>query len=133
LVFARQLHNFQQGIRGTHPQDFSGAQMALMAKLCLTIGQSMIFLRTFIRCDGWTADPGSAARREAIARGESDAEEGFLMAIVAIADRDHALHDPQTFIHEVHLESRSQSHRNPVRRLPPLRLVCARVGLADIQ
>src|SRR6266513_1260599 len=30
---ARQLHNFQQGIRGTHPQDFYGAQMALMAKI----------------------------------------------------------------------------------------------------
>jgi cytochrome c oxidase subunit 2 len=30
---ARQLHNFQQGIRGAHPQDFSGAQMVLMAKI----------------------------------------------------------------------------------------------------
>jgi len=30
---ARQLHNFQQGIRGGHPQDFSGAQMVLMAKI----------------------------------------------------------------------------------------------------
>jgi cytochrome c oxidase subunit 2 len=30
---ARQLHNFQQGIRGVHPQDFAGAQMVLMAKI----------------------------------------------------------------------------------------------------
>jgi len=30
---ARQLHNFQQGIRGAHPQDFYGAQMALMSKI----------------------------------------------------------------------------------------------------
>jgi cytochrome c oxidase subunit 2 len=30
---ARQLHNFQQGIRGGHPQDFYGAQMGLMAKI----------------------------------------------------------------------------------------------------
>ena len=30
---ARQLHNFQQGIRGAHPQDFSGAQMVLMAAI----------------------------------------------------------------------------------------------------
>jgi cytochrome c oxidase subunit 2 len=28
----RQLQNFQQGTRGSHPQDFSGAQMAAMAK-----------------------------------------------------------------------------------------------------
>ena len=28
----RQLQNFQQGIRGSHPQDFSGAQMVVMAK-----------------------------------------------------------------------------------------------------
>src|SRR5437764_667129 len=30
---ARQLHNFQQGISGTHPQDFAGAQMMLMPKV----------------------------------------------------------------------------------------------------
>jgi cytochrome c oxidase subunit II len=30
---ARQLHNFQQSIRGAHPQDFAGAQMVLMAKI----------------------------------------------------------------------------------------------------
>jgi len=30
---ARQLHNFQQGIRGGHPQDFYGAQMGMMAKV----------------------------------------------------------------------------------------------------
>ena len=28
----RQLQNFQQGMRGSHPQDFTGAQMAAMAK-----------------------------------------------------------------------------------------------------
>ena len=28
----RQLQNFKQGVRGSHPQDFSGAQMAAMAK-----------------------------------------------------------------------------------------------------
>ncbi len=28
----RQLQNFQQGVRGSHPQDFYGAQMAAMAK-----------------------------------------------------------------------------------------------------
>ena len=28
----RQLENFQQGLRGNHPQDFSGAQMAAMAR-----------------------------------------------------------------------------------------------------
>lgn len=30
---ARQLQNFRLGIRGTHPQDFNGAQMASMAKV----------------------------------------------------------------------------------------------------
>jgi cytochrome c oxidase subunit 2 len=30
---ARQLQDFQQGIRGTHPQDFYGAQMVQMAKI----------------------------------------------------------------------------------------------------
>jgi cytochrome c oxidase subunit 2 len=30
---ARQLRNFQQGIRGAHPDDFYGAQMVLMAKV----------------------------------------------------------------------------------------------------
>jgi cytochrome c oxidase subunit 2 len=29
----RQLQHFQQGLRGNHPQDFNGAQMAVMAKL----------------------------------------------------------------------------------------------------
>jgi cytochrome c oxidase subunit 2 len=29
----RQLNNFRQGIRGAHPQDFRGAQMALMARV----------------------------------------------------------------------------------------------------
>jgi cytochrome c oxidase subunit 2 len=28
----RQLQYFQQGLRGSHPQDFNGAQMAAMAK-----------------------------------------------------------------------------------------------------
>jgi len=28
----RQLENFRQGVRGSHPQDFNGAQMAAMAK-----------------------------------------------------------------------------------------------------
>jgi cytochrome c oxidase subunit 2 len=28
----RQLQNFRQGLRGNHPQDFNGAQMAVMAK-----------------------------------------------------------------------------------------------------
>jgi cytochrome c oxidase subunit 2 len=30
---ARQLQNFRQGIRGEHPQDFYGSQMASMAKV----------------------------------------------------------------------------------------------------
>src|SRR5690606_25640885 len=30
---ARQLRNFRQGIRGGHPQDYHGAQMATMAKV----------------------------------------------------------------------------------------------------
>jgi cytochrome c oxidase subunit II len=30
---ARQLRNFRQGIRGTHPQDFYGAEMSLMSKV----------------------------------------------------------------------------------------------------
>jgi cytochrome c oxidase subunit 2 len=28
----RQLQDFQQGVRGSHPADFNGAQMAAMAK-----------------------------------------------------------------------------------------------------
>jgi cytochrome c553 len=28
----RQLQNFRQGLRGAHPQDFNGAQMAVMAR-----------------------------------------------------------------------------------------------------
>jgi cytochrome c oxidase subunit II len=30
---ARQLQNFQQGIRGSHPQDFYGSQMRDMARV----------------------------------------------------------------------------------------------------
>lgn len=30
---ARQLHNFRDGIRGGHPQDFNGAQMAALSKM----------------------------------------------------------------------------------------------------
>jgi cytochrome c oxidase subunit 2 len=29
----RQLDNFRQGVRGAHPQDFRGSQMALMARV----------------------------------------------------------------------------------------------------
>ena len=29
----RQLENFRKGIRGTHPQDFYGSQMASMARV----------------------------------------------------------------------------------------------------
>jgi cytochrome c oxidase subunit 2 len=29
----RQMHNFREGIRGKHPQDFHGAQMASMARV----------------------------------------------------------------------------------------------------
>ena len=29
----RQLQYFQEGLRGSHPQDFNGSQMAVMAKL----------------------------------------------------------------------------------------------------
>jgi len=37
----RQLQNFQHGLRGTHPQDFSGAQMAALAK-SLTVDEHAI-------------------------------------------------------------------------------------------
>ena len=30
---ARQLKNFREGVRGTHPQDPNGAQMALIAAM----------------------------------------------------------------------------------------------------
>ncbi len=46
---ARQLHNFQQGIRGAHPQDFYGAQMALMSKMLpddRAIGDLLAYIHT---------------------------------------------------------------------------------------
>ena len=47
---ARQLHNFQDGIRGSHPQDFYGAQMALMAKILAddrAIDDLLAYVHTF--------------------------------------------------------------------------------------
>ena len=47
---ARQLQDFQQGIRGTHPQDFYGAQMVLMAKILpddRAINDLLAYLHTF--------------------------------------------------------------------------------------
>jgi cytochrome c oxidase subunit 2 len=47
---ARQLHNFQQGIRGGHPADFSGAQMVLMAKVLAddrAINDLLAYVHTF--------------------------------------------------------------------------------------
>jgi len=54
---ARQLHNFQQGIRGTHPQDFSGAQMVLMSKILADDRAINDLLAYIIR---WTAGPPAA-------------------------------------------------------------------------
>lgn len=45
---ARQLHNFQQGIRGGHPQDFAGAQMALLSRI-LTEEQAINDLLAYIQ------------------------------------------------------------------------------------
>jgi cytochrome c oxidase subunit II len=47
---ARQLQDFQQGIRGTHPQDFYGAQMVHMAKILpddRAINDLLAFVHTF--------------------------------------------------------------------------------------
>ncbi len=46
---ARQLQNFRTGIRGTHPQDFNGAQMASMALVLSddkAINDVLVYLRT---------------------------------------------------------------------------------------
>jgi cytochrome c oxidase subunit 2 len=52
---ARQLQNFRQGIRGTHPQDFYGAQMSLMSKV-LPDDQSVNDLLAYIQTFGHTLD-----------------------------------------------------------------------------
>jgi len=47
---ARQLQDFQQGIRGTHPQDFYGAQMVQMAKILpddRAINDLLAYVHTF--------------------------------------------------------------------------------------
>jgi cytochrome c oxidase subunit 2 len=68
---ARQLHNFQQGIRGTHPQDFSGAQMVLMSKI-LTDERAVNDLLSYIRTlDGRPAAHGLPPSRTALASSES--------------------------------------------------------------
>jgi len=81
----------------THPQDFSGAQMVLMSKILADDGRSMTCLPTFIR---WTAGPPAAPCRQAARhwRAARAFERGISNAYVAIADRDHVLHDPETFI-----------------------------------
>ena len=48
---ARQLENFRQGIRGTHPQDFHGAQMRSMAQ-ALKDEASINDLTTYTRFRG---------------------------------------------------------------------------------
>jgi cytochrome c oxidase subunit 2 len=67
---ARQLHNFQQGIRGSHPQDFSGAQMVLMAKILpddRAINDLLAYIHTL---DGRAAGHDPPPRREALGRGK---------------------------------------------------------------
>jgi cytochrome c oxidase subunit 2 len=64
---ARQLHNFQQGIRGTHPQDFSGAQMVLMAQILpddRAINDLLAYVHTL---DGQPAGHDLLPRRTAMA------------------------------------------------------------------
>jgi len=102
-----------------------------MAKILLMTRRSMIFLPTFIRCDG-RAPADQLLGREALAR-RKDAEEGFLMAYVAIADRDTHFMTADLH-HEVHLESGSQSHRNPVRdHRHWIGLVASHVGVDALQ
>jgi cytochrome c oxidase subunit II len=50
---ARQLQNFRQGIRGTHPEDFYGAEMSLMAKV-LPDDQAVNDLLAYIHTLGHT-------------------------------------------------------------------------------
>ncbi len=45
---ARQLQNFRTGVRGTHPQDFNGAQMASMAQV-LADDQAINDLLVYVR------------------------------------------------------------------------------------
>ena len=68
---ARQLHNFQQGIRGAHPQDFSGAQMVLMARILpddRAINDLLAYVHTL---DGQPAGRDLPPRRTASAGNES--------------------------------------------------------------
>ena len=68
---ARQLHNFQQGIRGTHPQDFPGAQMVLMAKI-LTDDRAINDLLAYVHTlDGQPAGRDLLPHRTALAGNES--------------------------------------------------------------
>jgi cytochrome c oxidase subunit 2 len=74
---ARQLHNFQQGIRGTHPQDFSGAQMVLMARILpddRAINDLLAYIRTL---DSRAAGPAPLATGEAPGRSESMQRRGL--------------------------------------------------------
>jgi cytochrome c oxidase subunit 2 len=58
---ARQLHNFKLGIRGAHPQDFSGAQMVLMANI-LPDTQAINDLLAYVHTlDGHTLDGRATA------------------------------------------------------------------------
>jgi cytochrome c oxidase subunit 2 len=46
---ARQLHNFRDGVRGTHPQDVYGAQMGLVAGMLkddAEIGDILAYINT---------------------------------------------------------------------------------------
>jgi cytochrome c oxidase subunit 2 len=54
---ARQLRNFRQGIRGSHPQDFYGAEMSLISQV-LPDDQAVNDLLAYIRTFGHT--PGDA-------------------------------------------------------------------------
>ena len=97
----RQLQNFRKGIRGSHPQDFNGAQMASMARV-VADDQAIVRLAR-LRAYAVSARTERAA---SLSRGfvtRVQLEPSLLrmsMSFVAIADRDHehALHDPQTFI-----------------------------------
>jgi cytochrome c oxidase subunit 2 len=67
---ARQLHNFQQGIRGSHPQDFSGAQMVLMAQILpddRAINDLLAYIHTL---DGRGSGPEPLPTRAALERDE---------------------------------------------------------------
>ena len=88
-------------MRGGHPEDIYGDQMYMMANVLVQPGaieDVIAYIDTSALRRSFRDDRNNCRNNAAAAADTDSREEAQVMAYVAIADRDHHLHDPQTFI-----------------------------------